>query len=518
MPSSGDAGAAAPPDGARRRGVWNTGRVTPRPAAARTAIAVIALAAIAGGTAAPRTEAAPRALAAGAEDAALAGDAALLARLEFSQREEQGRFTVSRVPLTGGGSAATIFRSTPLGALRILSFAASPAVVGVTATPEDDEQGGPVSGLFGGPAAGPLGVLEPVRAGRPGTPVPREVQADGGRLFVGARSDLDDDTLGYTVRESGGPPRSVGLPLGAERAAFTGDLVAYATERGRPSPALERADAEGRIGPCRIDAASSPQRLVVAEWRTGVQRATAAIPTGIESLDVSPSGAVAVGEPCGGVLELRPGRGLRRVTGSNPPPWPGLAPRFAGERIVFVRGDRRSGLRRLIVAEPDTRSRTFGVPSFGIASLDADERRVLWRANGCTLVADVQAPPARAPAAGPCARTDVSVERGAVSGPRTTVRRGRRVAVRLACAAAPPPGCRGTLRLATTDGDGAARVSSRVRFQVRVGDRRRIVVRLTRRAHAALRSGRSTQLTAIAVTVDPDGRRARHEGQLTVSR
>lgn len=114
----------------------------------------------------------------------LTGDAALLAT-------DGSRLTITRMPLRGGADVR-ILRSPELvgGGLRVLSLGASDAVVGATFTPDDDEEGGPRSGLYGGPATGPLRQLEPARKRRPGVYEPRTVDADGDLLFVGAVGEV----------------------------------------------------------------------------------------------------------------------------------------------------------------------------------------------------------------------------------------------------------------------------------------------------------------------------------------
>jgi hypothetical protein len=245
---------------------------------------------------------------------------------------------------------------------------ASPRIVGLTVTTADDEQGGPVSGLFAGSATGPVRALEAVRAAGPGRPVPRTVQAEGERLFVG-----ESASGRITVRGLAEPARRVALPAGAQSPTFAGDLVAYAEEPHRPPGARRGTDLEALL----------PHRVVVREWRTGRRRTAFSVPGGVAGLAVSRSGALAVGEARGGVLELRPGRSLRRIARSQPAPWPGATP----------------------VYEPGGRMRAFGVASLRIGALAADERRVLWGAgafaDGCVTIADVRARAAQAIAAGP---------------------------------------------------------------------------------------------------------------------
>jgi hypothetical protein len=454
----------------------------------------------------------PRGLATGSiERVALAGDAALIARVGVTGSSMRSRVTVTRVPLAGSGRSPTTLRwpKPPTGGLRVLSMDASPAAVALTVTTADDEQGGPVSGLFGGPATGPVRELEPVRAADPDTRVPRSVQVDGELLFVGESGSNNMGLGPFAVRGLAGPARRVDLPADAQGATFAGDLVAYA-EAPLRSP--------GDPGATDLDALL-PRRVVVREWRTGAQRTAFSIGRGIAGLALSRSGAVAVGESRGGVLELRPGRPLRRIARSQPAPWPGVTPVYAGERLVLVRRRRAFGPERLVIAEPDGRMRAFGVPSRGIGALAADERWVLWGPGafaGCAVVAGVRAPAAEAIApGGPCTRTVINFERSGAQGQRSTLRSGNRAGLALECVAAAAPGCRGVVRLLTEDEHAA---SAPLRFTVPAGRSRRLVVQLTPDARArVLREGEQL-FTVMASAVDPDGRRSQHRGELTVRR
>jgi hypothetical protein len=445
------------------------------------------------------------------EGLALAGNDALLARVGKGEPSQRDRVIVTRVPLGGSGEKPTTlpWPDGPTGGLRVLSMDASPRVLGLTVTTADDEEGGPVSGLFGGPTTGPIGELEPVRAASARTRVARSVQADGELLFVDGRSETGRG--GVTVRGPGGPARPVELPADALWATFAGDLVAYAEPPTRPPRETRDADPDAVL----------PRRVVVAEWRTGVQRSAFSVARGIAGLAISQSGGVAIAEYRGGLLERRPGQPLRRISRSQPAPWPGETPVYAGERLIFARSRRAFGPERLVIAEPDGRTRAFGVPSLKIGALAADERRVLWGAgafaHGCVVVADIDAPATPAIAAGgPCTRTAITFEvNGAVQGQRSALRPGGRVGLTLACVAAPPPGCRGVLRLLTADKQPA---SAPLRFTVAAGGSRRLVARLTADARVRVLGPGEQPLAIAATAVDPDGRRSQHDGQLTVDR
>jgi len=124
-------------------------------------------------------------------------------------------------------------------------------------------------------------------------------------------------------------------------------------------------------------------------------------------------------------------------------------------------------------------------------------------ANGCVLTAPTAAPAATAPAAGPCPRSELFFDDEL--GGRAD-RRGR-VAVLLRCVAAAAPGCRGTVRLLDDVAKRSVAASTVVRFRIPAGERRRLVVRLTRRGRARVARDGGDLLTLSATAVDPAGRR-----------
>ena len=79
------------------------------------------------------------------------------------------------------------------------------------------------------------------------------------------------------------------------------------------------------------------------------------------------------------------------------------------------------------------------MPTRQFESLDADEHRVLWRANGCVLVAPVTDGASIEPGPGPCRRSEVAVS-------DADAKPGRKVVVRVRCVAAPKR-CAGTVKV-----------------------------------------------------------------------
>ena len=392
---------------------------------------------------------------------------------------------VVSTPLESGPPRFTAFRfRAPRGAQPEGRLGASDTTAAVVVVMETRRMVIGLAQAFAGPVGGPWPALGPVRRVRGREFFPGHVEVDGPRAFVWeARSDLSETR--YVVHEAGQEPLEVSRSRRAVGGVFAGDLVAF----GVPEP---RRTGDGEAA-----------RLVVQEWRTGTERASMLIPGGVVGLDLRPDGRAVIGEDGGGLVEMAPGGTALRQLSRD-----GKDPVYAGDRVVFFREGRREGDERLAVVEPSGEVRPFGVPTARMEGYDADDRRVLWAAHGCLLVADLSEPAAAAPGPGICPRTELVMEDEAV--PR--VGRDRRVRLVLRCVAAPEPGCRGTVRLRLDDVRGSPAAAPPKRFRIPAGRRRRIVVRLTRRGYRALRREAKGEFGGAfqvrAVTVDPAGRRS----------
>jgi hypothetical protein len=425
---------------------------------------------------APITE--PRALQSidGERDAVLAGDVALAGAI-------RGRvLTIRALPLDGATPATDALEfEAQEGAEPGYLLDASSERAAIVVSSEGDRSRAVQA--FAGPPRGPWEPLGPLRAPQGDEFAPGWHDVDGATLFT-TEFRGDYRKVRTIVREPGAAPREVDLPM-AFPLAFAGDFVAYGVPvKGQPED-------------------DEPRRLVLRNWRTGERRASTIVREGIEELDVRPDGRVVVNDDGGGLLELRDGA-LRRLTRT------GVQPAYAGDRIVFVRQGEREGDEGLAVVEPDGRVRPFGVRTARLEGFDVDGSRVLWRANGCLLVADLTAAAAPAPSAGPCPRSELFMD----DIDQPAVGRSRRVPLTLRCVAAPPPGCRGRVRVELVDEGPRGHDSTAVRFRIPSGRTRRLAPRLTRAAYrAAARQARhgpgGVLLSVDAVAVDPEGRRSR---------
>ena len=346
--------------------------------------------------------AAPQSLARISEFAsfALAGDAALLARTP-------GRVVkVDRLPLTAGAPRTTVFRRRSAGDGASASIGASDTLAAIAVLSADRTTGRLIGEEFAGPPLGPLTALGPPRPLRGRRFAALYHVVDGNRLFT-TEFSFGSPSFRWVVREPGAEPRTLPLPDRVKLSEAAGDLIASGTANS----------------------------VIVENWRTGAEVARHAVPD-VVWLDVRADGALVTADRDGNVVERLPGAAPRVLSRR------GAGPAFAGDRVVFI-GRIRPGVVQLQVADPDGRVRPFGVPSADLKEFTADAQRVLWRGNGCLLTAPITEPPAAAPDAGACARTEVYLPDE--YSPR--VKRDRRLRVRVDCVAAAPPGCRGTLSL-----------------------------------------------------------------------
>jgi hypothetical protein len=382
---------------------------------------------------------------------ALAGDTALL------RRDDHAGVGIYAVPIDASARAQRrLHVDTQLEDSPAVWLSGTPERAAIAIVHGDEDGTHFIGELFGGPPPGPWPALAPPVTGVKDAFVPIVPQLDGDRLFVlELRGDLGAER--ETVREGGGPPRVLETQRGDGVPAFAGDMEA-------------------------VSAGKDAHTLVIRNWRTGAQRRVD-LGDGAQAVDVRADGTAVVGFDGGGVSLIAPG-GTPSVVSRR-----GEGPRFAGERIVYLDGE------RLMVVDPGAKPRPIGVPSASIEDFDADERHVLWTANRCLLVADLTAPAAEAPDPGVCARTEFEIDPHAVT---LRIRRDGRVSIRVRCVAA-PGACRGKLRVSA-----GSRRSAPRRVSMKPGERARLTLRLPR---AALRGRGWKNLAVRAVLVDPDGRR-----------
>jgi hypothetical protein len=401
-------------------------------------------------TAAAPAHAAPRPLTriSGMSEFAPAGERVLVAHVgDASVR-------VDAIPVTGGEARPVFFFDVPEGVrLDHVSLAASAqrAAIAIKLVRSWRDNIG-VTLVFAGPPGGGWSPLPPFTDPR-ATQDPLDViglQVEGERIItIGSRGEFDMHVVMHDPDPHEIPFAS---PDEGRSATFAGDFVAYRT--GAPGELVEGRDAG--------------DMLVVRNWRTGAVISSGDLHRDIGAIAVRRDGrAAASTEYTGELFELRPGAPARLLTRH------GGSAVYAGDSLVYRPED---GLR---VIDANGAIRRFGAPTASYARFATEGSRVLWEANGCLLVDDVTAPPAAAPAPGPCPRSELALGRQAALHPA------RVLPIALRCVAA-PRACRGTLRL-TADDRARHALSGRVRFSIPAGHARRLRVPLTRRGYARLR-------------------------------
>jgi len=367
--------------------------------------------------------AAPRALTrlAWTDTGALAGE-----RVLFSQTV--GRTVRIRSMPVAGGAATTVYTyAAPRDVGRVLLYATPTQAAALVLFGETTDR----AQLLVGTADGGWHPVTPVQRFYAGASVPVDVQLDGGRVFTQEVSTQPDDPVAV-VRDP--TPRE--LPYRGRRVRFAGDRVAWTERTG-----LE------------VD------RILLSDWRTGALLGTTQLQSAVVALALRPDGRV-VASAGDNVFEIVPGQPPRRLADVT------AALALAGEQVVVQR------IRGLGLVTPEGVERPFGIPTETLDRFSADERHVLWSANGCLLVADVADPPAKEPGPGPCSRFEVTEE--SVRNLR------RRWPVKLSCVSG---ACRGVLRLSFA----GRRVGKAVRFRVPAGGHRIVSVRLSPKEVARLR-------------------------------
>jgi hypothetical protein len=141
---------------------------------------------------------------------------------------------------------------------------------------------------------------------------------------------------------------------------------------------------------------------------------------------LKPDGTVLLTGLTGSVFVWTPGSAARRLATRH-----GGKARFAGAGVVY--GDNRG---------PRLNGVHLGAPSETAGDLAADDRHVLWTANGCLLAADLTDPDMGPANAGPCVRSEIAATNRSQPLAHT-------LTVRLRCVYAPRR-CRGSVRLMGT--------------------------------------------------------------------
>lgn len=413
-------------------------------------LGVLGVAAAAGILAGPATSAqpvgdvVPVARAVREAPVALAGDRLLLGR------QSRGGVRILSAPIAGG-KAVSLFsvfaalRRRPL--LSDLDASSQRAAFIVLVSDGGDRV--VRSSVWAGPPAGPF--VPVVRSGRPSW-LPVDVQVSGTTVGI-TEIHPTREAFRHSVFPAGAPGVPVPAPPGVDRFELAGRLVAFVED---------------------------DRRLVVRDWASGVERLRHAAGAPVASLDLADDGRVLLHLHSKGVVELlEPSGAIRRLDVGRPHPHTHM--RLAGAQAVLrTRGLFKGDAHIAVIDLATGQRRRLSPPSYDLelaeAPLAVQGGLVAWWANGCAFAAPVAAPGSRVVPPGPCPRAEMYLE---YRQPKRL--QGRTARVRFRCVTAPPPGCRGIVRLQLD------RPLGKSRYLIPAGRSGTVRVRLTSRGLQALR-------------------------------
>jgi hypothetical protein len=298
-------------------------------------------------------------------------------------------------------------------------------------------------------AGAPEGPFTPLVRRRGGAWIPIDVQASGMDVAFTEIQPVGDVARHWVFR-GGAEGVRLSVPPNVQRVELAGSLAAYVEDE---------------------------RRLVVKDWTVGAERLRHTTGGAIKDLDLAEDGRVLLHVFSRRVLELVDASGgvHRVMTGGaaaedNVRLAGGQAVlRFSGEGDAHIAViDLATGQRRRLSPS----SLDLGQED---AQLDAEGELVAWAANGCVFAAPHAGPGSSLVPPGPCPRAEISLE-----GNQPERLQGRTARVRLSCITAPPPGCRGTIRLELD------RPLGKARYLIPAGRRESVRVPLSSRGIAAL--------------------------------
>jgi hypothetical protein len=300
-------------------------------------------------------------------------------------------------------------------------------------------------------AGSPEGPFAALARRRGGAWIPIDVQASGVDAAFTEIRPIEPAARHYVFPGPGAGLRAR-VPRGIERFELAGSLVAFV-------------DGE--------------RRLAVRDWASGVERLRYTAGGPISGFDLAADGRALLHVPSRRALELvdLSGSVTRASTGGVPADG---GVRLAGDRALLRFPGRFEGDFHIAAIDiASSERRRLSPPSQDLGQenvlLDAEGDLVAWAANGCAFVAAVAGPGSSLIPPGPCPRAEVRFE-----DKQPQRLQGRSARIRLRCITAPPPGCRGTVRLEFD------RPIGKARYLIPAGERGTVRVRLTDRGLAAL--------------------------------
>jgi hypothetical protein len=351
-----------------------------------------------------------------------------------------------------GGTARRLFSIAARGPRRFLGLsdldASSERVVFSLVELNPATEGIVGSSVWAGPPGGPFA---PIARRSGGAWIAVRVQASGPDVAFTEIQSVGDEAR-HHLFPAGGAGVRIDVPPETEHIELAGSLVAYV-------------DGE--------------RQLVLRDRAGGVERLRHTAGGPIRSFDLAADGRALLHVFSTRSLELVDASGSVTRVGSA-----GAAPdtpvRLAGNHAVLNLPGRFDGDAHVAAIDPATgQARRLSPPSLDLgrddARVDAEGELVAWTANGCVFSAPVAGPRSSLVPPGPCPRAEILLEAD-----RPKRLQGRTARVRLRCVTAPPPGCRGTVRLLLE------RPIGKARYVIPAGRRETVRVRLTDRGLAAL--------------------------------
>jgi hypothetical protein len=369
-----------------------------------------------------------------AHDVALAGTDVVVARTVG-----RGGIRVDVVP-GQGGAARRLLTIPARGRVSALLVAASPQRLAVLAGLGRERR------LYTGPPVGPLQL---------------DVEADDSGLFPIDAAVDGDRVLVVEERRSGGTRSRLFVPGSAPRTVpWPGDMI--------PPVALSGSRA-AFVGTDTRATEQLDLKLFVIDVDTGA--AQVAVPTEAPvELALAPDGH-AVAESGSGLFTVAPGGPVTALAGSELM----LRPRLAGAAVAALDRTRLGAVRPAVLDPGSATPRPLGVQSFDARDIAANDRGVAWIAHGCVLFAPLGGAAPAEPPAGPCPRSEATVDS------LENTLHGRTVKLQATCVAAPAGGCRGAVALRRHG------IAGRTRFHLAPDRKRTIKVRVKKKIARLLR-------------------------------
>ena len=354
-----------------------------------------------------------------------------------------------------GGAARRLFSMAAPGPRRFLGLsdldASSERVVFSLVELNPATEGIVGSSVWAGPPGGPFARIARRRGG---AWIAVRVQASGPDVAFTEIQPVGDEAR-HHLFPAGGAGVRIDVPPETEHIELAGSLVAYV---------------EGE------------RRLVVRDLAGGIERLRHTAGGPIRSFALAEDGRALLHVFSRRSLELVDALGSVTRVGSagaapDNPVW------LAGNNAVLSLPGRFDGDAHVAAIDLTTgQTRRLSPPSLDLgneeARLDAEGELVAWAANGCAFSVAIAGPGSSLVPPGPCPRAEIFLEED-----QPERLQGRTARVRLRCVTAPPPGCRGMIRLVLD------RPLGKARFLIPAGRRETVRIRFTNRGLAALERG-----------------------------